>query len=388
MMDIKGLCDEYCIGCGLCQTSGTASMKRKDSGYLHPLFQSEGAEKYLSDVCPVTGLHATRQNNLWGEFVSCTGGYSKDEAIRKQASSGGVITALAIFLLDSKRVDGVIQVKASKENPIETICVISRTSGEVRDCCGSRYSISSPWLDLEHIISDTETYAAVGKPCDIAALRNCKNIGKYENIKYLFSFFCAGLPSKNANIRLLTELGCGEEECKSLIYRGNGWPGYTTATDLSGQEYQMEYSKSWGGILGRDVHPFCRLCLDGIGEAADIACGDGWYMKSDGEPDFTERDGRNVIFARTLLGQELLNEAESAITFEAWDDVNILRKIQKYQYTRRATMGTKILAYRLMGRKVPEYSKVILKQYAKEISFKEKMRVFLGTIKRILQHKI
>ncbi len=37
------------------------------------------------------------------------------------------------------------------------------------------------------------------------------------------------------------------------------------------------------------------ILFDGIGEMADVACGDAWYLTESGQADFSEHAGRNVI---------------------------------------------------------------------------------------------
>lgn len=392
-MDIVKICKEYCSGCGLCQSELGAEMREGPKGYLYPVLQEDDKTKtFLKEVCPIADTHTEQKANSshWGKVFKAEAAYSTDVVIRKKASSGGVLTALAIYLLESGKVDGVIQVCASKENPTETVCRISETKEQVIECCGSRYAISTPWLKLSEQLEQGKRYAAVGKPCDIAALRRLKKFDdKYHNILYLLSFFCAGLPSKEANKELLGRMGCEEKDCVSLCYRGNGWPGYATAVDRDGKEYKMEYSKAWGGILGRDVHPYCRLCIDGIGEAADIACGDGWYIK-DNQPDFSERDGRNIVFVRNETGGRIYDEAIAAgvIVSEAWENLQQLQIIQKYQYTRKSTMRAKLLGYHICGRRTPVYDKKLLVTYAQKANYKQKAKIFLGTVKRILQRKI
>lgn len=390
-MNAVKVCTKYCIGCGLCQSELNLEMKENEKGYAYAVCTSS-AEEFLNAVCPVLDSHksANEFSSIWGEIDMAAGAYATDETIRKKASSGGILTALALYLLETKQVDGILQVQADKEYPTRTICQVSTTKEQVLKSCGSRYTISSPWKELSSEIEEGKRYAAVGKPCDILALRKCKNRDKkYDNILYLFSFFCAGLPSMHAQKKLLSEMGINEQECSSLTYRGNGWPGYTTAISKNGEKYTMEYSKAWGGILGRDVHPYCRVCIDGIGEAADISCGDGWYIKN-GEPDFTERDGRNIVFTRNTVGTKLLKDAAKAgyLIYEKWDDLKDLEIIQKHQYTRKTTMRAKLMGYRLFGKVVPPFDRKLLKKYSKEACFQQKLKVFLGTVKRIIQGKI
>lgn len=392
-MKTAKVCKRYCIGCGLCKSEVNTELDELPSGFLTPIIsEKEEEQEFFEKVCPVNGPRNNCSSiEIWGNSQGIYGAYSADEAIRRKASSGGVLTALALFLLDSGEIDGIIQVSGLENDPTKTKCQVSTTRDDVIACCGSRYSISSPWIMLKDLVDGNKKYAAIGKPCDITALRNLKQQSdKYKNIVYLFSFFCAGLPSQQANDKLLATMNCKKEECVSLTYRGNGWPGYATAIDNKNKEYTMEYSKAWGGILGRDVNPYCRICVDGIGESADISCGDGWYSLENGEPDFSERDGRNVVFVRTEAGRTIYEKAveRGVIVSREWRSLDELAKIQKYQYTRRATMGVKLLAYRLFGKPVPKYNKPALKSYAKHASLKQKTKIFLGMVKRIILKKI
>lgn len=394
-MRISKICQQYCIGCGLCQSELSLPLQEDEKGFWKPSFGTINhyAEVFLQKVCPVIGKNASSfiVENVWGKEEWIFEGHATDVNLRKKASSGGVISALATFLLSSGKVDAILEISAKAGVPTETICRVCTTEEEIMDCCGSRYSISSPWKNLSSVVEKQKKYAAVGKPCDIAALRNLKNaFGKYDNVLFLLSFFCAGMPSRDANLALLRQMGCMPNHCVSLTYRGNGWPGETVAVDNEGQKHMLDYGTAWGGILGRDVHPFCRICMDGIGGAADIACGDGWYLTSEGSVDFSEHEGRNVICVRTDTGKKLFDEAVNNVVIEAqiWPKEIPLQQIQNYQYIRRTTMKSRLLAYRLSGKKTPRYSHEILRAFSKKATIKQKGKIFIGTYKRILQKKI
>lgn len=153
----------------------------------------------------------------------------------------------------------------------------------------------------------------------------------------------------------------------------------------------MTYSDSWGKILGRDVCKACRFCLDGIGEFADIACGDAWYLLDDNRPNFTEREGRNIIFARTHKGNELIQKAYQAghIDISVFDSYKEeLEYIQKYQFDRRTTMGIMLAAMRIFHKSVPKYDKNVMRKFSKNIVPAMRLRRFFGTIKRIMENRI
>ena len=65
-----------------------------------------------------------------------------------------------------------------------------------------------------------------------------------------------------------------------------------------------------------------------------------------------------------------------------------LIQIQNYQFTRRTTMREKLLALKISGRTIPNYSKTMMRQLGKEASLKSRIRIFMGTIKRLHDGKI
>lgn len=381
---------EYCTGCGLCQAYGIATLQEDQKGFLHPI---EGDEKKLEKICPSGGNQCRQMDatKIWGKTKGVYYGWSEDKNVRKQASSGGVITEIAAYLLESNYVDAIIHTCMNPDSPTETVTCISTTRTELIERCGSRYAISHPLLNFSNLDRNLR-YAFIGKPCDVTALKNYMDIDAElkKMIPVTISFFCAGLPSVHAQKRLLERLGC-EEDASSLRYRGNGWPGYATVITKDGRESSIDYNSSWGEILGRDVMKMCRFCLDGVGEMADISCGDAWYLTQEGKPDFSEHEGRNVIFVRSSAGEDVLNRmtALAKIHLEAFPDYEEkLKYMQFYQNDRRATMWAKVLALKLMGRVTPRYGVNVLSSYSKHTSIKRNASIFKGTIKRILEKKI
>lgn len=389
---IVSICSEFCTGCGLCASVASVQMSQNEKGFLYPMLQKEHVE-FCGKVCPAMGraLKDYTDGSIWGMFKSCWLGWSSNENVRFKASSGGVITTLSIYLLKNKIVDAIIQVKKDPDDPTKTINVVSKNAEDVLDCMGSRYTASSPLCNIKQCIEDGKKYAFIGKPCDASALRMYKNLHKEpwtEQIVYIFSFFCAGQPSRKANDRLLMSLGIeNKDECADLQYRGNGWPGKARAWKKDGSSQSMDYETSWMKILGRDVRPCCRFCADGTGEQADISCGDAWYLTDDNRADiFTEHPGQNVIFARTQMGENLLNQTikDGKISVTPFNpDIDLLHRRQPYHYTRKASLSSLKLAMKLCGRNFPDYDSKKLSMFAKGFPFKSKFLRFLGTIQRV-----
>src|SRR5690349_16683242 len=102
--------DGLCLGCGLCESiCGKASveMKLQKDGFLRPVIKSEvnaKDEAIIKDICPglniVNDLHFNEDERIWGKIEDLYSGFSTDKEIRTKGSSGGMISAIAIYLLE------------------------------------------------------------------------------------------------------------------------------------------------------------------------------------------------------------------------------------------------------------------------------------------------
>lgn len=391
---MKNPYDYFCSGCGLCKEFNGVSFEKDSSGFEYPAYLNDEQISFCDKYC-YAGKNAIskKRKNIWGNYRSVYKGYSLDEKIRYSASSGGVLTAVAVYLLDRHRVDGIIQVRRDPSCPYKTVTVCSQTKEDILSSCGSRYCQSEPLSGIMSLTQKNKKYAFIGKPCDAASLRNYlkDNNELNERIEFIFSFFCAGVPSEKANLRLIKELGCEPDEVTLMDYRGNGWPGKAFVEDKSGQSYTMEYEKSWMEILGRDIRNCCKFCFDGIGEAADVSCGDLWELTDQKKPDFSEKDGCNVVFSRTEKGQQLLEEMKSADQLfldDYQDRIGELRYVQPNHYFKRSTIFSKIFALKITGRKAPKYKFSSLFSTVKYSSPRVLFGTFRGTVKRLKKGKI
>lgn len=386
---------EYCTGCGVCSSFNHADLMLNDQGFNLANPKSEDFLRFCNQVCFASGMQYKNYKNstFWGNVKLSVRSWALDSKVRHSASSGGTLTALCIYLLEEGIVDGIVHTTVDPENPIRTITVCSRTRHDVEMRCGSRYSSSSPLKDIAQFINTKEKYCYVGKPCDVATMRNLAKLD--SNIKSCFpimlSFFCAGAPSEKANLQLLDKLGTSLKKCVSLRYRGDGWPGYATAIDEDGSTHKLYYRNAWRDTLGRDIRNICRFCIDGIGEMADIVCYDAWYMNSDKEPIFDEAEGRNGVLCRNEIGVKILKDAENKgyIFVEDYPEYEEeLPHFQAYQYTRRATMASTMLAMKTMRRNIPSYPFSFVMHMMKFGTLRTQISRYKGTIKRVLNGKI
>lgn len=394
------LASDLCAGCGGCAAAapGRVLMEMSDAGYLRP--RATGAlnaaqAAAIEAICPATGLDLDADGRtdhpLWGPIVACRRGHAGDTALRHAGSSGGGLSALAAFLLETGAVDGVLQVTAADAPAYANRIVLSRTRADVQAAAGSRYAPSAPLAAIEDILAGEERIAFVGKPCDVAALRGLAKLDARVDQRFpvMLSFFCAGVPAEAGGAEVVAALGVAEEDLATFRYRGNGWPGMATATTRDGRESQMTYNDSWGRILTKHVQKRCKLCPDGTGGFADVACADAWDCDENGYPVFDEQPGQSLIVSRTARGEKLVADALAAGAVVAEPlDPSAVDLMQPGQAGRKKTVLARTLALRLLGRMAPKYSGLHVWRNAGRAGLRQNARAFLGTLRRALQGRI
>lgn len=365
------------------------------SGFLRPAITeplSAKDQKVFAQVCPSVMLaHGTEvepiYHPLWGPIRSVKTGHAMDPQTRHSGSSGGVLTAISQWLVETGRVDFVLSTQADNADPIGNVTKPSGTKEEILSAAGSRYGPSAPLAHLPTHLERGRRFAFIGKPCDVAALRRMARVDARVDdlIPFKLSFFCAGVPSRNGTLEVLRALGVSYEDVKEFRYRGEGWPGLTRALRKDGTAETMDYNSSWGSILNRHLQMRCKICADGTGEFADIACADAWYGR-DGYPDFAERPGRSLIVARTTVGADLLAllENDGVIATDPLDAGEI-ELMQPYQASRKRAALSRLMAMRLAGRQVPRHRGLHIYELARKGPLGFQLRSFLGTLRRAVK---
>jgi len=385
----------FCSGCGVCAGvigPTVITMKPSPRGYLRPVLRSELSavdNTMVASICPGIriGLQADAVayvDDVWGPVVKLRSGHAVDPELRQQGSSGGAVSALSLHLIESGQVDFVAQIAVSKNDPLRNEVQCSTSKADVLRAAGSRYAPAAPLERLGEFLATGKRFAVVGKPCDIAAVRNLARVDSRidRQIPFLISFMCAGVPSMEGTHELVRALGMQGDELQSFRYRGDGWPGMARAVSRDGRVAEMDYARSWGTILNRHLQFRCKICPDGTGELADVVCADAWYGK-DGYPDFAEQDGRSLVIARTARGEALVTEAMGAGVIAAANlDISEIARMQPYQLARKRLVLARLLGTRLRLGWMPKFRGLRLLRCALRASPLEWLRNAVGTYRR------
>lgn len=386
--------NQLCLGCGACtQIPGGQNIEMliDSNGFLRP-FAKDGflVSERFDSVCPGYKIEhigvKSGWTDLWGPVVETSVGWAKDNDVRYNGSSGGGITASIIGLLELGVIDAALQISVDLNDPLKNIYSITTTVDQAKRNTGSRYAPAAPLEGFVEISQRFKRILIVGKPCDIVAARNLvENIGGYPNNEYYYiSFMCAGVPSIHGTHRILQELSVSKEDLIDFRYRGNGWPGFATATSTDGNARQMSYHESWGEILNKNLQLRCKVCIDGTGEFSDITFADAWYGGDDGYPKFEEQSGRSLIILRNENGKRIFDLLKGRYIEHQIISINEIEKMQPYQAVRKKLMLSRVLAMRLVGLNPPKYDFKVMLRNAFDAGLKKNLSSFFGMLKRSL----
>lgn len=345
-------------------------MELSDEGFMRPVMRSAHVDRITEDerstvstfkeVCPGRRLRSCAPRGLSsdpiiGTYIAAWKASATDSEVRFAGSSGGVLTALSGWLIDTEKTQSVIGSSVSAKNASRTVPVRIVSKEEALRSAGSRYA---PVCNLPEMAYSSEQNALVGKPCEVSAaaqLYQSLNLPK-EQRPLLLSFFCAGTPSQWTTDQMIEELGVSLTDVRSVRYRGNGWPGRFEVTSVDGTSKFMSYEDSWGNHLGRNLQIRCKLCVDGTGGHADIAVGDFWHSDSSGFPLFKEAEGNSVLIARSARGNSLILEAaKEGIINLAPIDMRDVTAVQPLQVDRKKTLIGRMIGRLAAGKRIPLY---------------------------------
>jgi coenzyme F420 hydrogenase subunit beta len=274
-----------CIRCGLCYRFCPGRQLDLDSL----------SEEHLGSAPndPLLGYYR-------GLYVAQAG----SEEIRQRAASGGVVTALLLYLLNEKRIEGAVGVTMNRDHPWQPQAAVLRSPEEITRAAQSKYSLVSVGALLRSARRQGGPLALVGLPCHVHGLRRLQRIGSYrESFPLVIGLFCGFNLQPAATQHLIDKVGFKTQQVTRLEYRGGPWPGGLVVRASDGQQRLVpKHSYSYVNLMYSPRR--CLVCPDLTNELADLSVGDTWLKEYAG--------GWSTVICRSLQGEKLLNEAVQA----------------------------------------------------------------------------
>lgn len=244
--------------------------------------------------------------SLIGEYLDCGVAYSTDVRVRKEASSGGLISTLLITMFRKGFIDGALVVV---NDGLEQRGVLAQTEDEILVAAGSKYLQIPLNTCLGEVVRTDGRFAIVGLPCHLKGLSKLESLyPKFrEKFPLKIGLFCSHAVARNGMEFLLQQMAIKPEEVNDLKYRAKmrGTTGLYVKT-LNGRERFIPSSKYFSKFFNFFFIPEgCMSCEDLTAECSDISVGDAWGL------DETERLGLSLFITRSKAGDEALRLAVS-----------------------------------------------------------------------------
>jgi coenzyme F420-reducing hydrogenase beta subunit len=235
--------------------------------------------------------------------------YAKDTAIQENAGSGGVVTAILKFLLDSGQIDGALVLGTTVVgNQIKPEYKIISNSNELSHFQGSKYITTNFTHDAVPLIEAFQgKLAMILLPCDTWVINRLrKNDPQLDaKIKFMIALFCGHISDPELSqlvIKKNKQLG---KSLTDFRYRVGHWRGKMQFLFEDNTQIEKPFStfSDYQNLYFYCARK-CLRCNDHTGYECDLSIGDVWLMSmKDNEIK------HNAVISRTEAARNLINQA-------------------------------------------------------------------------------
>ncbi len=323
-------------------------------------------------------------NSFDGHIDHAYVGHAANETVHELGTGGGIITALAAFLLDQGEVDGVVVTRMRADKPWMGEPFIAHDSTSLMQSQGSRYTIIPLNQMIKTIKASQGKTAVVALPCHIHGLRKAMQHDDElrDKIPYLLGTFCGGALEPVVVPELLRTKHIPLDSITDFQFRGGEWPGQMRAVFADKPPQAVHYSNYKDGaynyLIGIYLPKRCQICYDGSNLFADVAVGDAWTKSEDGSYKFKSQ---SRVMVRSKSGQALLEAAQNSGVL-VLEDVSSDPSYKTHKMrTQRKGMNAplRVARWQAKGLPVPEYDRPTPESTTKERLGERLVSSFLWT---------
>lgn len=305
-----------CCGCTACASicpQNAISMAEDKEGFLYPKVDNEkcvncgGCEK----VCPIIN-NKVKVKEQKGYLIN-----NKDLEIRKDSTSGGFITPIAEYFIDS---GGVVFGAAFDDNlNVHHIKIVKKEDiYKIRKSKYVQSNLKNIFIDVKKELNDNKYVLFSGTPCQVEGL--LKFLGDNRKKLITVDVTCRSIPSPkfyNLYKEYIKKSKLHGEEIKEIIFRDKSVYGYKySVMTVKSQNYKtsmgMESDAYLRGFFENlSVRPSCYSCkFKKIYPESDFRIWDCFFAEK-----FSKALGDNIGTTRLLIntqrGIEIFNNIKN-----------------------------------------------------------------------------
>ena len=302
---LKVIENDYCVGCGMCAAKDPNQIKMylNEYGQYKPKVKNFSGISEIEKICPFTNdkvdedviagelfreTENIKHTDETGFYIDTFVGYTLDEEERLAATSGGLISWLAQYLLKNDLIDYIVCVGPSSEEGKHFEYQIVNSIEALAKCKKSKYYPVEVSSVIPKIRELEGRFLFIGLPCFIKALRKFTRLDPSlnEKIHYTIGLICGHLKTAKYARYLAHHCGVSNESIVNVDFRhkvkGNAAINYAFKVDYMKNDTlkseQILMKNVWGSSWGNNLFMLkaCEYCDDVFSETADITIGDAW----------------------------------------------------------------------------------------------------------------
>jgi len=356
--------NRMCTGCGTCTVAcpnGAIAMQESPAGFPRPMIDESLCNECGLCLSVCSGVHylfslpEDVDSLLMPKPRKVYLARANDEQIHTLGQSGGLITGLLAYLLDTEQISHALVTRMPGDGSLRPEAYFARTRKELMESVGSKYCQNPLNETLRRWPEDSCGVAMVGLPCHIHGIRNlermlrerwenafelviglfCMQAGGYRGIDYLLRHRVKDIEVRRIHHRRKT--AAGERGCPAIEY-----------ADGTYQDFPVDFLWEFFNHMWSPLR--CRFCFDQMNRMSDIAVGD-----PNGYSEQVLHDGLTVAAVYTERGQKFLKEAEQngALMLQE-SDVKTMWAGQNVATQRKERVLRSYAQWRKLKRVVPE----------------------------------
>ncbi|MGB7341142.1 MAG: Coenzyme F420 hydrogenase/dehydrogenase, beta subunit C-terminal domain [Phototrophicaceae bacterium] len=251
----------------------------------------------------------TQINKYVGYYENTYLAHATDQQLRENAASGGAVSALLMYMLEQKLIDGALVLDSViADGKVRPKFIIAQSVEEIMQAQGSKYSavyFSQQALPLLQAFDGR--LAVVALPCDARILQayRSKHAEFNEKIKMVIALYCGHNSEPELTDWTIDNLSKSNVQLVDFKYRTGHWRGELEATFDDGSVVKKPFSHFSDY---RNVYFFaqkkCHHCCDHFGYFCDISAGDIWSPEMKNNP-----VKHTSLITRTARGESLVRQA-------------------------------------------------------------------------------